>query len=82
MAANNITNPNILIVGQQLIIPAPGTTPPTTGEQVHTVQAGENLFRIGLNYGCTVDQLVQYNGLPSADAIIYVGDQILIPPDC
>ena len=29
MAANNITNPNVLSVGQSLIIPVPGSVPPT-----------------------------------------------------
>lgn len=86
IAANGLTNPNSLVVGQQLVIPAPGsvTVPPTTvpgTEQVYTVQPGDNLFRIGLQYGCTVDQMSAYNNIPYPYTI-FVGDQIRIPPDC
>ncbi len=86
IAANGLSNPNALVVGQQLIIPAPGTTPatpvpPTGTEQVYTVRPGDNLFRIGLAYGCTVDQLSAYNNIPYPYTI-FVGDQIRIPPDC
>jgi LysM repeat protein len=87
MAANGLSDPNSLTVGQQLIIPAPGSvqpvppTPPPGGEQIYTVQPGDNLFRIGLQYGCTVDQMSVYNNIPYPYTI-YVGDQIRIPPDC
>lgn len=83
-AANNLVNPNNLVVGQQLIIPTPGSvvpTPPPGGEQTHTVRPGDNLFRIGLQYGCTVDQMSAYNNIPYPYTI-YVGDVIRIPPDC
>ncbi|MCP4362840.1 MAG: LysM peptidoglycan-binding domain-containing protein [Chloroflexi bacterium] len=86
MAANpEITDPNNLTVGEQIIIPAPGsgeTTPPSGGTDiVYTVKPGDNLFRIGLQYGCAVDQVAGYNGIP-APYTIYPGDQIKIPPDC
>lgn len=86
--ANNLTNPDSLQVGDQLIIPLGGdsatpvpapTTPPTTTEIIHIVAAGENLYRISLLYGVTVDQIVQYNGLANADKI-EVGQEIKIPP--
>ncbi len=82
--ANGIADPNALTVGQTLTIPAPGTTvtepmPPTTGEQVYIVQPGDNLFRIGLNYGFTAAELAAYNGIPDMTRI-YVGQEIRIPP--
>ncbi len=46
---------------------------PTT----HVVQPGENLFRISLRYGITVDALREANGLP--DHIIHVGQELIIP---
>jgi LysM repeat protein len=59
---------------------APGATPEPVpaGGTVHTVQAGENLFRIALRYGTTVDALAQANGL-SNTSIVYVGQQLTIP---
>ena len=45
---------------------------------VHVVQPGENLFRIALRYGVTVDALVAANGLSSASRI-YSGQRLTIP---
>ena len=97
MAANDLTNPDVLDVGQQLTIPEAGfadtddtaasddtTTedPPadTTGEeQIHIVQAGDNLYRIGIRYGFTVDELAEYNSLTDINNL-EVGQEIRIPP--
>ncbi|HMT21268.1 MAG TPA: LysM domain-containing protein [Promineifilum sp.] len=57
--------------------PAQETSP--TGEVIHTVQAGENLFRIGLRYGFTAAELAAYNGIANPN-VISVGQQIRIPP--
>lgn len=81
-AANNLTNVNVLEVGQTLVIPGAGTSPaatPAAGERVHVVQPGENLFRIGLQYGFTVDELASYNGLANPNDV-KVGQTIRIPP--
>lgn len=53
---------------------------PAAEERVHTVQAGETLFRIGQQYGFTVDELVAYNELANPDRLD-VGDEIRIPPE-
>lgn len=44
---------------------------------VHTVQAGENLFRIALRYDTTVDAIREANGLPNHT--IRVGQDLAIP---
>ncbi len=44
---------------------------------VHVVQPGENLFRISLRYGTTVDDIMAANGLTSI--YIYVGQELVIP---
>lgn len=49
------------------------TCPPT-----HTVQAGENLFRIALQYGLTTEQLAAANGITNP-AAISVGTVLSIP---
>ncbi len=58
-----------------------GTTDTTTptGERIHIVQTGENLFRIGLQYGFTYQELAAYNGIANPNAI-EVGQEIRIPP--
>lgn len=88
MTANNIGNADVLEVGQSLVIKAgttaeatlPDTTAPSEGaEQVHVVQAGDNLFRIGLRYGFTPEELAAYNNIPDITRID-VGQIIKIPP--
>lgn len=46
---------------------------------LHTVQPGENLFRIGLKYGVGWQAIMQANGLTST--LIYPGQQLIIPLD-
>jgi LysM repeat protein len=81
--ANNLQNPNRLDIGQTLIIPVGGLPSqpgqPTTGETIHIVQVGDNLYRIGLRYGFTVDVLVAYNNITNPNRLD-VGQQIRIPP--
>jgi LysM repeat protein len=96
--ANGITNPNLIFVGQVLVIPQGTTpvptatpvttgtvtptaipvTPPTTGEIVHVVQPGENLFRISLKYNLLTSIVAAYNGITNPN-LIYVGQKIRIP---
>jgi len=45
---------------------------------VHIVRPGENLFRIALRYGTTVDRLAAVNGLRDTSRI-YVGQRLTIP---
>lgn len=51
-----------------------------TGERTHIVQPGENLYRIGLQYGVSWVVLQDYNNLPSPN-VIYVGQELRIPGD-
>jgi LysM repeat protein len=103
VAVNDIPDVNQLEVGQQILIPAPGSVVPTSPAEViagetpappadtptesppaadgtHVVQAGENLYRIGLRYGCSVDQMAAANGIVNVSRIS-VG-QVLQVPDC
>lgn len=50
----------------------------STGERIHVVQPGENLYRIGLQYGISWVVLRDYNNLPNGNRI-YVGQEIRIP---
>lgn len=63
-----------------LIIPAlhPLSTAAQSGGVTHTVQVGENLFRIALHYNTTVEALAAANGI-SDPTRIYVGQVLVIP---
>ncbi len=51
---------------------------PAGARATHIVQAGENLFRIGLRYNVPYTQLAAYNGI-SDPTRIFVGQCIVIP---
>ncbi len=79
-AYNGITNPNSLVVGQVIKIPAAGTSatpvPPTS--KTYVVKVGDNLFRIALAYNLSYLTLAQYNGI-SWPYWVYPGQVIRIP---
>lgn len=80
-AANGLDNIDQLSVGQVLTIPGcagEGQAGSGAGGTVHVVQAGENLFRIALRYGVTVDELAAHNGI-SATSILSIGQELRIP---
>jgi len=57
--------------------PVPGSPIPG-GECVHTVAQGDNLFRISLRYGTTVDAIAAANGISNIN-LIRPGQQLNIP---
>jgi LysM repeat protein len=57
---------------------APTAVPPTSGTIYHTVQAGENLYRIAQRYGTTVEAIMAANGITDARSL-KVGQVLLIP---
>ena len=83
---NNLANPNRIYVGQELKLTEgdngsggePTPTPSPATESTYIVQAGDNLFRIGLNYGISWIQIAEANGLVNPN-IIKVGDTLKIP---
>jgi len=77
MAANGITNPDRIYIGQRLTIPG-GTAPPAPVPDIHVVQAGERLLDIALRYGVGLRALQTANGISDPDHI-YVGQRLVIP---
>jgi LysM repeat protein len=91
IAVNNIANPNLVFVGQVLVIPGtgggsgnpppPGPTatapPPVSGGTTYTVHGGDTLWAISQRFGVTVAALMSVNGLNSA--LIFVGQVLVIP---
>ena len=58
--------------------PLPSATPtPQLSYTIHVVQRGENLYRISLRYGTTVQAIMTANGLTNYN--IYVGQRLRIP---
>ena len=79
-AYNGIANPNFIVVGQAIKIPAAGTgeTPPAGDGGTHMVQLGENLFRIALKYNMAYTTLAAANNL-NYPYTIYPGQKLVIP---
>ena len=59
---------------------APGVASAQGIGQTHVVQPGENLFRIALRYGVSIQALATINGIVNP-AMIYVGQRLVIPAD-
>lgn len=93
IAANGISNPDLIWVGQKLRIP--GTSQPgapvvqatakpkpkpaqPASPTIHVVQAGDTLGQIAKRYGTTVAAILAANDLPSAD-MLGVGQRLIIP---
>jgi LysM repeat protein len=67
-----------LVVALLLCAVPVGAAPPGQSQTTHVVQRGENLFRIALRYGTTVDAIVAANGLADS-RLIYAGQRLVIP---
>jgi len=76
-AVNGIVNPDLIYPGQRLRIPAEVPVVPP-GERIHVVQPGENLFRIAIKYGTTVEAIAVANNIRNVHRI-YVGQRLRIP---
>lgn len=65
VSANNITNPNLLSIGQVLTIPgdAAGEPSPPAESTTYRVNAGDTLFSIANRHGVSVDQLMSVNNI-------------------
>jgi LysM repeat protein len=85
-AANGITDPTRIFVGQTLTIP--GLSAPDSSDEivnplvasapvVHTVQRGEHLAQIARLYNVSVDQLLTANNITNANTI-YPGQELQI----
>jgi LysM repeat protein len=91
---NGIANPNRIYVGQRLYIPnaygpnppgrvcprqgGGGPTPGCACTWYHTVQPGQNLFRISQAYGRNMWQVARCNGILNLNRI-YAGQVLCIP---
>lgn len=85
--ANGIANPNLISIGQQLVIPGrgasrevaapePAAEAPASG--TYTVQPGDAVWTLAFEWDTTVEAIALANGL-SDPSLIRVGDTLVIP---
>ena len=58
--------------------PVGAASVPTTGGNSYIVQPGDNLFRIALKFGRTMQAIAAANGLSNIN-LIFVGQSLTIP---
>ena len=72
-----LTSFGVMLIVGVIVVGVAAPTAAQTG-QTHTVQAGENLFRISLRYGVNMYDVARLNGITNL-ALIYVGQVLRIP---
>ena len=79
-AVNNIEPPTYTIYrGMKLEIPGVTPTPiPTAEVTIHVVKAGDTLYSIAVQYGVTLQAIMQANQITNPD-LIRQGQEIIIP---
>lgn len=78
---NNISNTNLIRVGQVLKIPTRTSTPtpaPAPTQKTYVVKYGDTLSQIALTHGVTLASLASFNGIANVNAIS-VGQVLKIP---
>jgi LysM repeat protein len=66
---NNIRNPNLIRIGQILVLPAPAPTYTQTGLSTYKVKSGDTLSSIAKRYKTTVAGLASKNGIKNPNLI-------------
>lgn len=80
VSANQLSNPDLLRIGQQLTVPGAPTqsaAPPVPDGSTHTVESGDTLASIAARYDVTVDSIAVANGITNP-SLIYVGTTLRV----
>lgn len=67
---NQMDDPNVLIVGQAIVVPEP--------ESEYVIQAGDTLGSIASRYGVTVQELAEVNNIEDP-SLIFIGQMLKMP---
>ena len=73
--ANGIANPNLIYVGQRLLIPEK-----SEGIIIHLVAGGESLLSIAAKYGVSIWDIAERNSITNVN-LIFVGQKLVIPTE-
>lgn len=68
-AANGLTDPSRIRIGQKLVIPR---------QKTHTVKKGDTGFGIAIEYGVPFSEIATANGI-TEDAVLKIGQKLIIP---
>lgn len=95
MQANNISNPSLLQIGQELVVPVtpsptptfsptPATPPPTPTPSAtprqHTIAAGDTLLALAIEYETSVEAIMYANAIYNPQGL-QIGQALVIPAD-
>ncbi|MBS60384.1 MAG: hypothetical protein CL606_03630 [Anaerolineaceae bacterium] len=91
---NGFTQACPLLVGQEVMVPVPTSTPAPTitatmmplaltqaARPIHTVSAGESLSSIAAYYGVSFKAMAEVNGKLPPDYAISIGENLTVPVD-
>lgn len=74
---NNIQNPNLIFVGQRLIIPSTNNAVIDNSTKVYIVKYGDTLSNIARRFNTTVQSIAIENNISNPN-YIYVGERLII----
>jgi LysM repeat protein len=75
---NGLANPDLIYVGQRLVVPDAPVYDPDIDTVVYTVQAGDTLIGIATRFHVGMWDIVLANNI-AKPSLIYVGQRLLIP---
>ena len=78
VAANEITDPNLIVAGLTLTIPDAASPERSTSATTYQVTLGDSVWAIAASHGVSTDALVAVNEL-RPDALIFPGEILAIP---
>ena len=71
----NKLNSNLLSIGQKILIPKNNNT--SNSSKKYTVKSGDTLYKVAMDNGTTVTDIVNLNNLPTTN--LSVGQVLLLP---
>jgi LysM repeat protein len=78
MSYNGISDPDLIQVGDIILVPKDATLAEVGSQTTDVVQPGDTLFSISQRFGVSVDAIMQANGLTDRNTV-RVGQVLMIP---